>query len=193
MPVHKSDFYYIFLLIRRLFSWYQQLKIDNSRNILCNCSEKAWLQFIINQQNKWLQRGINIPLKSERLAQYFKTFRKEFLEITHAAGYEHPCQFKMTDVDLNVDDSYLSKEVDKTFGYTKTHVPFESMHTLQNCTYLGGKPLWKKINDRSYLFILKKPLMFDKLNWNYEFRKNYWFIPIRSPCFNHWFDCILFF
>lgn len=91
-------------------------------------------------QNKWLQRGINIPLKSERLAQYFKTFRKEFLEITHAAGYEHPCQFKMTDVDLNVDDSYLSKELDKTFGYTKTPVPFKSMHTLQNCTYLGGKP-----------------------------------------------------
>ena len=92
-------------------------------------------------QNKWLQRGINIPLKSERLAQYFKTFRKEFLEITHAAGYEHPCQFKMTDVDLNVDDSYLSKELDKTFGYVKTPVPFESMHILQNCTYLGGKPL----------------------------------------------------
>ncbi|HMC02371.1 MAG TPA: FMN-binding glutamate synthase family protein, partial [Flavobacteriaceae bacterium] len=40
-------------------------------------------------QNKWLQNGINIPLKSERLAQYFKTFRKELVEITHAAGYEH--------------------------------------------------------------------------------------------------------
>ncbi len=94
-------------------------------------------------QNKWLQNGINIPLKSERLAQYFKTFRKELLEITHAAGYEHPCQFKMTDVDLNVDDSYLSKELDKTFQYTKTPVPFESMETLQKCMYLGGKNLEK--------------------------------------------------
>ena len=62
-------------------------------------------------QSKWLQNGINVPLKSERLAQYFKTFRKELVEITHAAGYEHPCQFKMSDIDVNVDDHYLSKEV----------------------------------------------------------------------------------
>lgn len=90
-------------------------------------------------QNKWLQNGINIPLKSERLAQYFKTFRKELLEITHATGYEHPCQLKMTDVDINVDDSYLSKELDKTFLYEKTPVPFESMQHLKDCIYLGGR------------------------------------------------------
>jgi len=90
-------------------------------------------------QSKWLQSGINIPLKSERLAQYFKTFRKELLEITHAAGYEHPCQFTMKDVDLNVDDSYLSKELDRTFQYEKTPVPFESMQHLKDCLYLGGR------------------------------------------------------
>ncbi len=90
-------------------------------------------------QSKWLQNGINIPLKSERLAQYFKTFRKELLEITHATGYEHPCQLKMTDVDINVDDSYLSKELDKTFLYEKTTVPFESMQHLKDCMYLGGR------------------------------------------------------
>ncbi|MCK7590727.1 FMN-binding glutamate synthase family protein [Subsaxibacter sp. CAU 1640] len=90
-------------------------------------------------QSKWLQNGINIPLKSERLAQYFKTFRKELLEITHAAGYEHPCQFTMKDVDLNVDDSYLSKELDRTFQYEKTPVPFESMQHLKDCMHLGGR------------------------------------------------------
>ncbi|MCF1192347.1 FMN-binding glutamate synthase family protein [Mangrovimonas sp. AS39] len=89
-------------------------------------------------QNKWLQKGINIPLKSERLAQYFKTFRKEFLEITHAAGYEHPCQLQMSDVDVNVDDQYLSKELDKTYHYQKTPVPFSNMASLQDCPYLGG-------------------------------------------------------
>ena len=46
-------------------------------------------------QSKWLQNGINVPLKSERLAQYFKTFKKELIEITHSAGYEHPCEFSM--------------------------------------------------------------------------------------------------
>lgn len=90
-------------------------------------------------QSKWLQRGINVPLKSERLAQYFKTFRKEFIEITHAAGYEHPCQFTMKDIDVNVDDHYLSKELDKTYLYNKTPVPFNSTQELKNCVYLGGK------------------------------------------------------
>ncbi|MBL4662582.1 MAG: FMN-binding glutamate synthase family protein [Flavobacteriaceae bacterium] len=89
-------------------------------------------------QSKWLQNGIDIPLKSERLAQYFKTFRKEFIEITHAAGYEHPCQFQMKDIDINVDDHNLSKELDKTYCYEKDPVPFTNMQELKDCMYLGG-------------------------------------------------------
>ena len=90
-------------------------------------------------QNKWLQSGIDPTLKSVRLAQYFKTFRKEFIEITHAAGYEHPCQFKMRDIDVNVDDHHLSKELDRTYMYHKVPVPFTSMQDLKDCLYLGGK------------------------------------------------------
>ena len=74
------------------------------------------------------------------MAQYFKTFKKELIEITHAAGYEHPCQFKMSDVDVNVDDHNLSKELDKTYIYLKTPVPFNTMQELKDCIYLGGKP-----------------------------------------------------
>lgn len=92
----------------------------------------------IATQSKWLQQGIDIPLKSERLAQYFKTFRKEFIEITHAAGYEHPCQFNMDDIDVNVDDHNLSKELSSTYQYHKTKVPFISMQHLKECEYLGG-------------------------------------------------------
>jgi len=92
----------------------------------------------IATQSKWLQNGIDPTLKSVRLAQYFKTFRKEFIEITHSAGYEHPCQFKMTDVDINVDDHNLSKELDTTYGYDKTPVPFNGMESLKNCEHLGG-------------------------------------------------------
>lgn len=90
-------------------------------------------------QSKWLQNGINIPLKSERLAQYFKTFRKEFVEITHAAGYEHPCQFKMSDIEINVDDQNISKELNKTYNYEKFPVPFNNMQELKDCMYLGGR------------------------------------------------------
>ena len=89
-------------------------------------------------QNKWLQNGIDPKLKSLRLAQYFKTFRKEFLEITHAAGYEHPCQFKMHDIEINVDDHNLSKELDQAYNYEKTPVPFEGMQKLKDCVYLGS-------------------------------------------------------
>lgn len=89
-------------------------------------------------QNKWLAAGIDPTLKSIRLAQYFKTFRKELIEITHATGYEHPCQFEMSDIDVNVDDSYLSKELNKTYNYDKTVVPFKSMQDLLDCEHLGG-------------------------------------------------------
>ena len=93
----------------------------------------------IATQSKWLQNGINIPLKSDRLAQYFKTFRKEFLEITHAAGYEHPCQFTMEDIHVNVDDNDLNKDLKSSYKYDKTKVPFTTMYALYNCEYLGGK------------------------------------------------------
>lgn len=93
----------------------------------------------IATQKKWLQNGINVPLKSDRLAQYFKTFRKEFLEITHAAGYEHPCQFTMDDVQVNVTDNDLNRSLASTYGYNKAKVPFTSVQELYDCVHLGGK------------------------------------------------------
>lgn len=97
-------------------------------------------------QNKWLQRGINVPLKSVRLAQYFKTFRKEFIEITHAAGYEHPCQFTMKDIQVNVDDIDLNRNLQYTYGYDKTPVTYTNMQKLYDCVYLGGKEYMEKTN-----------------------------------------------
>ncbi|WCO02935.1 FMN-binding glutamate synthase family protein [Psychroserpens ponticola] len=92
----------------------------------------------IATQSKWLQNGINVPLKSERLAQYFKSFKKELIEITHAAGHEHPCQFAMDDIEVNVDDHNLSKDLSSTYMYHKTKVPFNSMQDLKDCIFLGG-------------------------------------------------------
>jgi len=92
----------------------------------------------IATQSKWLQSGINIPLKSDRLAQYFKTFKKEFIEITHAAGYEHPCQFTMKDIDINVDDGELTRTLEDSFRYSKTPVEYNCTQDLKQCDYLGG-------------------------------------------------------
>ncbi len=92
----------------------------------------------IATQNKWLQKGIDPTLKSVRLAQYFKSFKKELVEITHAAGYEHPCQFEINDIEINVDDRTLSSALGDAYNYKKTPVPFENMQTLKECFHLGG-------------------------------------------------------
>lgn len=89
-------------------------------------------------QNKWLERGINVQDKSVRAHFYFKNFRKELIEMTHACGYEHPSQFTMDDADLAVGDKNLIKTLSQTFMYHKTIVPFESMRHLSKCEYLGG-------------------------------------------------------
>ncbi|WP_340198498.1 FMN-binding glutamate synthase family protein [Ascidiimonas sp. W6] len=92
----------------------------------------------IATQNKWLQKGINVPLKSDRLQQYFKTFRKEVLEITHACGYEHPCELTMQDVDVSLGDKNMTQTLADCYGYNKVKVPFEKMEDLKDCIYLGG-------------------------------------------------------
>ncbi|HZW76920.1 MAG TPA: FMN-binding glutamate synthase family protein [Flavobacteriaceae bacterium] len=92
-------------------------------------------------QSKWLQRGIDVQDKSVRAHFYFKNFRKELVEMTHACGYEHPCQFTMDDVDLTVGDKNLIKTLAQSFMYHKTVVPFESMKALSECPHLGGNYL----------------------------------------------------
>ena len=92
----------------------------------------------ITTQNKWLQRGLNVEDKSVRAHFYFKNFRKELIEMTHACGYEHPCQFTMDDVDLAVGDKNLIKTLAQSFMYHKCPVPFESVKKLSECEYLGG-------------------------------------------------------
>jgi len=89
-------------------------------------------------QSKWLQAGINVKDKAERVNFYFKNFRKELLEITHSSGYEHPCQFTMDDVDVNLSDQDFTKTLAASYEYHKVKVPFEGVLSLQNCEYLGG-------------------------------------------------------
>ena len=81
-------------------------------------------------QNKWLQSGIDPTLKSERFYHYVKYFRKELLEITHASGYEHPCEFHMRDVETTTDDHNQIRTLRDTYGYEKCEVPFKGMNSL---------------------------------------------------------------
>ena len=92
----------------------------------------------IATQNRWLQAGLNVKDKAERVNYYFTNFRKELLEMTHACGYEHPCQFTMDDVEINLGDRYIAQSLARTFTYHKTKVPFDSTATLVGCPNLGG-------------------------------------------------------
>lgn len=89
-------------------------------------------------QSKWLQSGIDIAQKSERFSNYAKTLLKELLELTHACGYEHPCQLNMLDVDMGMGDNHFTKTLKDTYGYEKAPVAFEGMEKLVNCPHLGG-------------------------------------------------------
>lgn len=100
-------------------------------------------------QNKWLQAGIHVEQKSHRVDYYFRNFRKELLEITHACGYEHPCQFTMDDVHVNLSDQDFMKSLADSYEYHKVKVPFEGVASLQNCQYLGGN-YNKNTSERSF-------------------------------------------
>lgn len=43
------------------------------------------------------------------------------------------------DVQMSVDNHNLSKEFNKTFGYHKSPVNFESLQHLKDCKYRGGQ------------------------------------------------------
>jgi glutamate synthase domain-containing protein 2 len=90
-------------------------------------------------QSRWLQAGIDPTLKSERFFNYVKYFRKELLELTHASGYEHPCQYNLDDVESNTDDKSQTSHLGEIYGYTKSKVRYTSLEELAACPYLGGQ------------------------------------------------------
>ena len=89
-------------------------------------------------QSKWRQRGINVKDKAKRTHYYFKNFRKELLEITHACGYEHPSQFTMDDVEFSLGDRNLLKTLADAFEYNKVKIPFTGIKDCMDCPHLGG-------------------------------------------------------
>jgi len=93
----------------------------------------------IATNNKWLESGIDPTLKSERFHNYMKTLAKEIIEITNAAGYEHPCQFGMNDIDISMGDNNRTLALADNYGYLKTPVAYNNIQELLDCSNLGGK------------------------------------------------------
>lgn len=57
----------------------------------------------------WLEKGIDPDTQAKRLVRYIHSFHNELAELTHAAGYAHPSQFKMSDIEVSTGtDSTIS-------------------------------------------------------------------------------------
>ena len=72
-------------------------------------------------QSKWLQRGLDITDKSERMYRYFKSFRKELLQLAHASGYIHPGLFTGNDIEMSTGVNTFSS-LEEVLGYKKDAV-----------------------------------------------------------------------
>ena len=80
-------------------------------------------------QNKYLQRGLDSNHKSKRFSEYIKGLRKEILQLSHACGYNHPCEFTGKDVEVSVGINKF-QDLDRILQYQKTPVKFDSMKDL---------------------------------------------------------------
>lgn len=65
------------------------------------------------------QHLYNVDYMAARVSFYIKTFRKDVLELTHAAGYEHPSHFKMSDIVVNTPNSNKPETLEQIYNYTK--------------------------------------------------------------------------
>ena len=67
-------------------------------------------------QHPWLVRGIDRTLKSIRLANYVRTWRKDMLKITEAAGVPHPGLLSTNDVEMMF-GQMEARPMAEVFGY----------------------------------------------------------------------------
>lgn len=78
------------------------------------------------------QHLYNVEDKSQRVANFVKNLRKDILEIAHACGYEHPCQFRTDDIDVNTNASDIPVSLKKVHEYSKSAVDFGGMSVIIN-------------------------------------------------------------
>lgn len=79
----------------------------------------------IATHNWWLEKGVNVKDKSERVGRFIKTLRKDIMQVSHACGYNHPSQIKMKDIVFNTSDSSMRKTMKELYGYEKTIHSFD--------------------------------------------------------------------
>lgn len=67
-------------------------------------------------QDPWLTHGLDPTSKSERCAQYIRTFRKEIVKVSESVGVAHPGLITADDVDIMCGD-YEARSLRSVYGY----------------------------------------------------------------------------
>lgn len=80
----------------------------------------------IATQNRWLEAGLNIEEKAMSFKNYIYHLRKELLQLSHAAGHQHPSQFRGSDIEFSSGVNKFSTLSD-IFGYEKDDPKFTTM------------------------------------------------------------------
>ena len=70
-------------------------------------------------QNRWLMRGLDPHSKSERLANYIMTLRKELISVSRACGQPHPSLVSVDQLEI-LQEKYSSTQLSEIFG-TRHH------------------------------------------------------------------------
>lgn len=87
----------------------------------------------ITTMSDWRQAGLDVDIKAVRCANYIRGFRKELIALAHTAGYEHPCQFRASDIELSTGVNKFSP-LDQVLGYMADKPQFTSMQDLAPAT-----------------------------------------------------------
>jgi glutamate synthase domain-containing protein 2 len=96
-------------------------------------------------QNKWLIRGLNPRLKSERLARYIRNLRKELLSVSRACGICHPALLTGAHIEI-LDGRFGAAPLFEVFQYrgdwglpSKTDIR-EIQRIMEDCSGVAVSP-----------------------------------------------------
>ena len=67
-------------------------------------------------QNRWLAHGLDPASKSERVANYIKTLRRDLLKVSETCGVEHPALIGPDCVEI-LDTLAEGRLLDEVYGY----------------------------------------------------------------------------
>ena len=67
-------------------------------------------------QSPWLERGIDVPDKAERVARYLATLRRDLLKVAQSVGVHHPGLVTVDDIEL-LDGNGPGDGLRQAYGY----------------------------------------------------------------------------